>query len=264
MIQTNNISALLNIVRTIGNEFAKDFKKHKIPTEPEEFQKMFDTIDKKCLTYLKDNISKLYPAIPWADDELNIEIQKQDSNLASYWICDSMDGAVQYMQHLLGWTINLVLMKNGQPDLAIIYDPLQNEMFWAENAKGAFLNNIELKIAPKNNMEVMLACFNHSPLHKSVLGLNKKTSNLVEKLLNEFGAVRNYGPTGLQIANVGAGRIDIFCQEGLDTYNWLAGILIAKEAGATILNKNGNSWQWGDDTLFVSSSNILSKFIKTI
>jgi myo-inositol-1(or 4)-monophosphatase len=82
--------------------------------------------------------------------------------------------------------------------------------------------------------------------------------------LNEYGAVRNYRPCGLQIANVGVGRINIFCQEGLDTYNWIAGILIAKEAGATILNKNGEDWQWGDNSLLVGYSPVLLGLVNTL
>jgi myo-inositol-1(or 4)-monophosphatase len=52
-------------------------------------------------------------------------------------------------------------------------------------------------------------------------------------------------------------------QFGLDTYNWLAGLLIAKEAGADILNSAGRPWTWGDDSLFVAAPDIAEEFLKT-
>ncbi|MDN3654210.1 inositol monophosphatase family protein [Ferruginibacter paludis] len=264
MKQAINVPIILNIVKTIGDEFAMDFKKERIPAGSSQFLLLFNTIEQKCLSYMKDTIYKYYPGIPWVEDELNFEKQKKANDLPDYWICDTMDGAVQYMQHLPGWTINLVLIRNGQPNLAIIYDPIHKEMFWAEKDQGAFLNNVKLKIAQKTESKYMLTSFNHPPLQNSVDGLNEKTGALIVRLLNEYGAVRNYGPCGLQIANVGAGRIDLFCQEGLDTYNWIAGILIAKEAGAAVLNINGDAWQWGDNSLLVGYSPVLLKLVNTL
>lgn len=72
----------------------------------------------------------------------------------------------------------------------------------------------------------------------------------------------NYGPHGLQLAQIGCGCIELFYQEGLDTYNWLAGILIAREAGATVLTASGQPWQWGDESLLVAAPGVAEKFLQ--
>jgi myo-inositol-1(or 4)-monophosphatase len=253
---------ILNQVKAIGDTFLQNFRKSVIPNDEAGYKAQFKAIDEQCLLYLKTHINARYPDIPWAeDDELAIQTQNKALNLPEYWICDAIDGAAQYMQHLPGWTVNLLLVRNQRPYFAVIYDPLHQELYWAKEGVGAYLNDEPIKIAHKQDFRLMLAAFNHPPFHNQVTGLNNRIGNSTEQLLTTFGAVRNYGPTGLQIASVGAGRIDVFCQEGMDTYNWLAGILIAREAGAEISSTSGSAWQWGDDSLFVAAPGIIANVI---
>ncbi len=108
----------------------------------------------------------------------------------------------------------------------------------------------------------MLSVFEYPLESSKVPGLNQKIGNAVADLLQNFGVVRNYGPHGLQLAYVAAGRIDVFYQEGFDTYNWLPGILIAQEAGAEILTTDGRPWNWGDDSLMVALPGVGKKFLE--
>jgi myo-inositol-1(or 4)-monophosphatase len=64
------------------------------------------------------------------------------------------------------------------------------------------------------------------------------------------------------LAYVGAGRIDLFVQEDLDTYNWIAGLLIAKEAGAAILTAAGKPWEWGSESVLAAPKNIAEKYLQ--
>ena len=176
----------------------------------------------------------------------------------AYWICDSMDGAVQIIQHLPGWTINLVLMQGGEPVFAVIYDPYAKEIFHAIAMEGAYLNDERIKVSKKSDLKLALASFGHPPILTKMPKVASRLAKKFEIALVQFGAVRNYGPSALQIASVGASRIDLFFEEGLDTYNWIAGILIAKEAGAEILNMQGEVWRWGDESLFVTTRELLA------
>ena len=110
----------------------------------------------------------------------------------------------------------------------------------------------------------MLAVFNYGHQDEAypTPDLNQLLGTAVTRLLDTFGAVRNYGPHGLQLAQVGAGRLELFYQEGLDTYNWLAGILIAREAGATVLNAAGQPWHWGDESLVVAAPGVAEKLFQ--
>ena len=258
-----NIPIILDAVRRVGNVFLKDYKQNIIPQNMDVLLKQLEDIDTLCLTSLKNDLSLEFSNIPWhIGDEFDSDSQRNPQPEEQYWLCDAMDGAIQYLQHIAGWTINLALIRDGKPFFSVIFDPLANEMFWAKDGEGAFMNGKLLQISGKTDLALMLAVFEYGHQDKSNNDLNKKIGSTVTKLLQNFGIVRNYGPHGLQLAYVGAGRIDLFIQEDLDTYNWIAGLLIAKEAGAEILTTDGNSWKWGSESLLAGPKTITEKYLQ--
>jgi myo-inositol-1(or 4)-monophosphatase len=260
-----NIPVILDAVKKIGKVFLKKYKKKAIPQTFKALLKQLDDIDSVCMASLKADLADAFPSTPWfVGDEFDTDAQRNPANETEYWLCDAMDGAIQYIQHISGWSINLVLIRHGQPYFSVIYDPLAKEMFWAKEGAGAFMNGKALKPSKKTDSRHTLAVFEYGHQDKSTNNLNQKIGTSLTHLLENFGVVRNYGPHGLQLAYVGAGRIDLFHQEDLDTFNWLAGILIAKEAGARILTTDGQPWKWGDESLMVAASNIGETFLKRI
>jgi myo-inositol-1(or 4)-monophosphatase len=259
-----NAPLILEAVRTVGDMFLKEYKQRPIPQDNATFWQLLNEIDDRCMTMLTEQINKLYPEIPWAGSEFDFEEQKKPLDMEEYWFADSMDGAIQYIQHIPGWTINIALIRNGKIHFSAIYDALQNEMFWALDGEGSFMNDKPLLISTKEKLKDMVAVFEYTHHENNNDGIYQKIGNSVSKLLENFGVVRNYGPHGLQLAYIGAGRIDLFHQEDLDTYNWLAGILIAKEAGAEILTTDGNPWQYGSGSLMVANKGIGKEFLQLI
>lgn len=257
-----NVQAILDTVKQTGDLFLKDYKSNAIAGNKEQFLQQLNTIDERCLTALKTGLTGSFPDIPWNTvDEFDNQGQKQPLPLPEYWVCDAMDGAIQYLQHIPGWTINLALVSNGEVYFSVIYDPLAGEMFWAEKGSGAFMNGKSIKPSVKTDPDMMLAIFEYGHQQPAIPGFNQKHGAAVSDLLDTFGVVRNYGPHGLQLAYLGAGRTDVFYQLGLDTFNWLAGMLIASEAGAEIWNAEGAVWKWGDESLVAAAPGIADKWI---
>lgn len=258
-----NIPIILASVRKIGDAFLKQYKQNTIPQSMDELLKQLEDIDVLCLTSLKKDLTATFPHMPWhIGDEFDTESQKESTIKGDYWLCDAMDGAIQYLQHIPGWTINLAFIRDGKPLFSVIYDPLATEMFWAKEGAGAYMNGKPLMVSKKTDLGVMLSVFEYGHQDKSTNQLNKEIGMTVTRLLDNFGIVRNYGPHGLQLAYVGAGRIDLFIQEDIDTYNWIAGMLIAKESGAEILNADGIPWQWGSESLLVARKSITEKYLE--
>lgn len=263
MQNQTNFQAILDAVRKVGDVFLKDYKQNPIPQNMDELLKRLDDIDTLCMTSLKNDLSLEFPNTPWyIGDEFDTDSQRKPANQDEYWLCDAMDGAIQYLQHIAGWTINLVLIRGGKPVFSVIYDPLASEMFWAIDGEGAFMNGKVIRLSQKTDLSVMLAVFDYGHQDKSDNDLNKKLGATVTKLIDNFGIVRNYGPHGLQLAYVGAGRIDLFIQEDIDTYNWIAGLLIAKESGADLLTTNGEPWKWGSESLLVASKRTAERYLE--
>lgn len=259
------IGIILDSVKRAGDMFLTDFRQNKIPSGKEQLSAQLDDVDSRCKTFLEASLRTDFPEIPfYLGDEFDSQGQIRPMALPAYWLCDAMDGAIQYLQHMPGWTINLVLVQNGKVTMAVIYDPLSGELFHAQAGLGAYLNGKPIRPAHKTDTDAMVAVLEYG--HETIpeADRNKKHGEALTALLNHFGVVRNYGPHGLQLAYTAAGRIDLFYQLGLDTFNWLAGILIAEEAGAEVLNQSGEKWKWGDESLVVSAPGIADSFIKSM
>ena len=260
MANALNIPALLAALRHTGDLFLPDFRRTAIPQELATFGQQLADIEARCLADLQGQLASDFPATPWRSADFSDLAPGQQPAAPEYWLCDAMDGAIQYLQHLPGWTINLVLMRAEQPQFAAIYDPLAQELFWAQAGGGAFVNDTPLRPSAKRDAAITVAVFEHSHGLADDLALLDRVSSGVRHLLHDFGVVRNYGPHGLQLAYVGAGRLDVFLQEGRDVENWLPGLLIAQEAGADILTANGQPWHTAADSLLVTAPGLGVKF----
>ena len=260
-----HLPTVLSAVRQAGDLFVQEYKRTPIPQDYDTLMRQVQQQDDRAVAALKKSLAAAFPDTPWlGGDEFDSRGQKQPLDRPDYWLYDALDGAVQYLQQVPGWTLNVVLVRAGRPQLAVIYAPLERELFWAQEGGGAFLNGVPIQPSTKTDPRLMLAVFNYGHQDEAypTPDLNQKIGAGVTRLLNTFGVVRNFGPHGLQLAQVGAGRIELFYQQGLDTDNWLAGILIAREAGATVLNLAGQPWQWGDEGLLVAAPGVAEKFLQ--
>ncbi len=260
MLSASEIAAIHAAVRAAGDQFLPDFRRQPVPQTMPELQARLTDIEARCMAALQGTLAAAFPATPWlAADEFGLSAEATDLP-AEYWLCDAMDGAIQYVQQLPGWTINLVLMHQGAPVFATIYDPLAQELFWAQAGAGAFVNETPLHPSTKREPSVMVAVFEHTHGLDEDVALRQRVSAGLATLLATYGVVRNYGPHGLQLAYLGAGRLDVFLQVGRDLENWLPGLLIAREAGAEVLTATGQPWHWAADSLLVTAPGLGTTF----
>jgi myo-inositol-1(or 4)-monophosphatase len=261
MLTPSTITAIHAAVRAAGDQFLADFRRLPVPQTMAELQARLADIEARCLAALQGPLAAVFPATPWLAADAFALSTDADTLPAEYWLCDAMDGAIQYVQQLPGWTINLVLMRQGEPAFAAIYDPLAQELFWAQAGASAFLNETPLRPSTKREAGVMVAVFEHTHGLDEDVALRERVSQGLATLLGTYGVVRNYGPHGLQLAYIGAGRLDVFLQVGRDLENWLPGLLIAREAGADVLTATGQPWQWAADSLLVTAPGLGSTYV---
>jgi myo-inositol-1(or 4)-monophosphatase len=153
-------------------------------------------------------------------------------------------------------------MRPAEPIFAAIYDLLAQELFWAQTGAGAFVNEAPLHPSTKREPRGIVAVFEHPHGLDQNTTLRQRVLQGLENLLGSYGVVRNCGPHDLQLAYVGAGRLDVFLQMGRDLENWLPGMLIAREAGAELLTAAGQPWPWAVDSLLVTAPGLGSTFLR--
>ena len=151
-------------------------------------------------------------------------IKNKDTD--NVWIIDPIDGTTNFLHGIPHFAISIALKSNNEIVSGLIYDPIKDEMFYAEKNNGAFFNNKRIKVSRKKEIKNCLFATGG----KDKIGVNLST--------------RKSGSAALDMAYVAAGRYDGYFQNNLNLWDIAAGIIIIKEAGGIIneinLSENDN------------------------
>ena len=206
-------------------------------------------------------------------NELNVENSKYSvlceekgeligKNKEKRWIIDPIDGTTNFLNGLPHFAISIAYEEKGEILSGIIFDPIKNEMFFAEKGQGAYLNNIRTRVSNKSD-------FKNSLL---VTGGPRYTSNIKDKVFKEYielakkvrPPIRKSGSAALDLAYVAAGRFDGSWQRELKYWDIAAGIIILKESGGFINNLRGDNYLQDKIDIVATNSKIhkeLSTFL---
>ena len=152
------------------------------------------------------------------------------------WIVDPLDGTTNFLHGIPHFAINIALEREGQIVAAVTYGPITNEMFWAENGKGAYVNDKRLRVAPRSKLdEAVIATGIPFMGH----GGHAKFLKELHQISQRVAGVRRFGAAALDLAWVAAGRFDGFWERDLGAHDVAAGILLVREAGGMVTDAEG-------------------------
>ena len=136
----------------------------------------------------------------------------------NFWIVDPIDGTTNFLNGVPHFCISIALLFEKEIIAGVIYDPIKDEIFYAEKNGGSFLNNKSIRVSKKNNVSSCL------------YGVNFR-KNLPENLI-----IRNTGSAALDLAYVSCGRFDGCFQKNVNLWDIAAGTVLIKEAGGIVDN----------------------------
>ena len=171
--------------------------------------------DKKVEKILIDELSKAKKNYSILSEESGYIKNDDEDNI---WIIDPIDGTTNLFHGVPHFCICIALKSYEVITTGLIFDPIKDEMFYAEKNNGSYLNNKRIRVSKKKNLNECLFASN-----------GKKYKNF------EL-ASRNSGSAALDMAYVASGRYDGFFQENLNLWDIAPGILLIQEAGG-IINK---------------------------
>lgn len=157
------------------------------------------------------------------------------------WIVDPLDGTTNFLHAIPHFAINIALQREGAIVAAVTYNPVTNELFWAEKGKGCFVNDKRLRVAGRKHLD-------ESVLGTGIpfLGHGQHARFLKElhQISQRVAGVRRFGAASLDLAYVAAGRLDGFWERDLKPWDMAAGLLMIQEAGGKVTDMDG-----GEDML---------------
>lgn len=180
-------------------------------------------------------------ALPVLGEEMTPEAQSQlwSDGKQGLWCVDPIDGTTNFVNGIPYFAVSVALMHEGRPTLGVIFDPITQELFYAEQGKGAYLNGERLPIK------------RHVPsLRRAMAGIEFKRidKTLAGRLANQapYCSQRNFGASTLDWCYVAAGRFDIYLHGGQRLWDYAAGSLILQEAGGLMCTLQQDDF-WADD-----------------
>tara|TARA_Y100000748_G_scaffold299226_1_gene295729 strand:+ start:186 stop:926 length:741 start_codon:yes stop_codon:yes gene_type:complete len=214
----NSISANLNIMIKASEKASKilirDFGEvEKLQVSKKGPTDFVTNADLKAERIIIEELKKARPNYSILSEESGTETNIDKKNT---WIIDPIDGTLNFLHGIPHFAISIALKSNNEILSGVIFDPIKNEMFYAEKNNGAFFNNHRIRVSKKTQINECLFV----------------TGGKIKKHLDI--QYRKSGSAALDIAYVAAGRFDGYFQRELNIWDIAAGIILIKEAGGII------------------------------
>ena len=150
------------------------------------------------------------------------------------WVVDPLDGTVNYLYGLFDWAVSIAAEVDGTVVAGVVEVPRHGETFTAVAGQGAWLHRGEARVA--------LHCTSGVPLGQALVGTGfgydagrrQVQGEVMAALLPYVRDIRRGGSAAVDLCSVAAGRLDAFYERGLNYWDFAAGGLIAREAGAAV------------------------------
>tara|TARA_A100001037_G_C15078225_1_gene602864 strand:+ start:197 stop:937 length:741 start_codon:yes stop_codon:yes gene_type:complete len=143
-------------------------------------------------------------------------IENKDKD--NFWIIDPIDGTTNFLNGVPHFCISIALLIENEIIAGVIYDPIKDEIFYAEKKGGSYLNNKSIRVSKKNKISDCLYRVNFK-------------KNIPNNLI-----IRNTGSAALDLAYVSSGRFDGCLQKNVNLWDIAAGTVLIKEAGGIVDN----------------------------
>ena len=199
--------------------------------------------DKRVETILVDELNKAKKNYSFITEETG-KITNKYKNI--FWIIDPIDGTTNFLHGIPHFAISIALQKNNEIITGLIFDPIKNEIFYAEKNNGSYINNNRIRVSKKTNLEECLFASNNDGVKSLHPELN----------------LRNTGCAALDLAYVGCGRFDGYFHNNINIWDIAAGKIIIEEAGGKV--NNINHYNANNIDIRAGNPNIYEKMLKKL
>ena len=211
---SSNLNIMIKAAEKASKSVIRDFgevEKLQVSKKgPYDFVTKTDKLVEKILI---EELSKTKKNYSFLSEEVGSIKNKDQENV---WIIDPIDGTTNFLHGIPHFAICIALQSKKEIVSGLIFDPIKDEMFFAEKNKGAFLNNHRLRVSNKNSFEDCLFSSNHEGVKFSDLNM------------------RYSGCAALDLAYVASGRLDGFFHNDINLWDVAAGEILVKEAGGLV------------------------------
>ena len=238
---SSNLNIMIKAAEKASKSIIRDFGEiEKLQVSKKGPNDFVTKTDKNVEKILIEELSKIKKNYSFLSEEVGIIQNKDKENI---WIIDPIDGTTNFLHGIPHFAICIALQSKNEIVSGLIFDPIKDEMFYAEKNNGAYFNNHRIRVSKKNEIEDCLFA--------------------TGKIDNKYEIPhRKSGCAALDMAYVATGRYDGYFQNNLNLWDIAAGIIIVKEAGGII--NDINLANYNNLKIIASSVDINSKLLEKL
>ena len=239
-----NLNLMIKACEKVSKLIIRDFGELENLQVSKKGPKDFVTkTDRRVEKILIEELTKTKKNYSFITEETGKIINKNNN---IFWIIDPIDGTTNFLHGIPHFAISIALQVEGEIKVGLIFDPIKNEIFYAEKDCGAFINNNRMRVSKKSVLDECLFASNTEGLKSIYPKLN----------------LRNTGCAALDLAYVGCGRLDGYFHNKINIWDIAAGKIIIEEAGGKV--NNINEFKIDKIDIRASNPNIYDKMLEKL
>ncbi len=189
--------------------------------------------DRKADATLKAELAHSRPSFSFLMEESGEQAGEAG---APRWIVDPLDGTTNFLHGIPHFAISIGVEQAGEIIAGMVYQPITDEVFWAERGRGAWVGNRRLRVSGRTELPDAVFATGIPFLGH---GDHTRFSHTLDRVMGQVAGVRRFGAASLDLAWVAAGRVDGFWEAPLQPWDMAAGIVIIREAGGFVSDYRG-------------------------
>jgi myo-inositol-1(or 4)-monophosphatase len=233
------LNVVVSAVRKAGRRLLRDFG------EVEQLQvsmkgpgDFVSQADLRAEQTLREDLSKARPGFAFLMEESGAH---GDADWEWRWVVDPLDGTTNFLHGIPHWAISVGIEKRIAEDkteivAGVIYNPVVDELFWAEKGMGAFLNDKRLRVSGRREMREALFA---TGIPFAATPRKAEFAHTLVRLMPQVSGIRRFGSAALDLAWTAAGRYDGYWELGIQKWDIAAGLVMVREAGGIVTAPDG-------------------------
>jgi fructose-1,6-bisphosphatase/inositol monophosphatase family enzyme len=174
------------------------------------------------------------------------------------WVVDPIDGTRNFAEGIPHFCVVVALAKGNEVVAGVTYDPMKDDLFTAELGQGAFLNGTRLSVSTREEIPASILGFDLGYVDENA-GL---ALDMVRALWPRIQGMRLMGSAALGLAYAAAGRLDLYFHHLLSPWDIASGLLLVKEAGGDIVDKQGQPANLFTPSVIASNPRLIGRFLQ--
>ena len=204
--------------------------------------------DLKAEDTLRQELTRARPRFGWMMEEGGV-VEGEDKDRR--WIVDPLDGTTNFLHGIPHFAISIALEQEGVPVAGVIFNPVTDELYWAERGVGAYLNDRRLRVSSRSNLaDALIGTGMPFKGRGDSIGFQRELA----MIMPHVSGIRRMGAASLDLAYVAAARFDGFWETSLNPWDVAAGIVLVQEAGGFATDIDGKSPALKADTVVAGNA----------